>query len=66
MVRKRYLVSSSGHTITRRHFLYALAGFGGAAAVHRSLASLGLTPNPYAAQAQTPRFPVGNIGQGKK
>lgn len=66
MLPKRYLVSRSGHAITRRHFLYALAGFGGAAAVHRGLSSLGLTPNPYAANAQTPRFPAGNIGQGKK
>ena len=65
MPKKRGYMSRSGHLITRRHFLYALAGIGGAAAVHRGLESLGIAPKS-TAYAQSPRNPETNIGQGKK
>ncbi|MBD2187733.1 flavin monoamine oxidase family protein [Pseudanabaena mucicola] len=62
---KRVYIGRSGIPLTRRQFLMALGGLGGAAVLQRGLVSLGLLDNPYA-HAQSPRFPTGNIGNGKK
>uniref|UniRef100_B8HUL1 Amine oxidase n=1 Tax=Cyanothece sp. (strain PCC 7425 / ATCC 29141) TaxID=395961 RepID=B8HUL1_CYAP4 len=62
---KRKYISVSGVPVTRRQFLLALGGLGGAAVLHHALVSLGLVESSYA-RAQSPRFPVGNIGKGKK